>query len=81
MRTTLRLDPTLMSQVKKLASKKGKTLTKFMEEALRAALGQGGARRPRRPLKFKMSKCGGLRPGVNLDDTSSLFDDEFRTPS
>jgi hypothetical protein len=78
MRTTVRLDDALLADAKSLAARTGRTLTAVIEDALREAL----ARRPgdREPSQVRLptddgdGHGGGLRPGVDLDDTAALLD-------
>jgi hypothetical protein len=75
MRTTIRLDPHLLAEAKKLAAASGRTLTAVIEEALREVV----ARRRRRPGAAKRPRLTtvggrGVQPGVDLDDTSALLD-------
>lgn len=73
MRTTIRLDDDLLRVAKQHAAAHGTTLTKLIEDALREVL----ARRPARdakPFRLVTFGEGGLRPGVNLDDSAALLD-------
>jgi hypothetical protein len=72
-RTTIRLDDELLSEVKALAARTGRTLTKVIEDALRQSLAQragdaGG------PIRLPTFGGRGVRPGVDLDDSAGLFD-------
>ena len=75
MRTTVRLDEGLLMKAKQEARKRGETLTSLMERGLRLAIAGSHQRAPsaRAPLPTSKAK-GGLRPGINLDDTSALLD-------
>ena len=72
MRTTLKIDDTLLRKLKVTAAKTGQTLSQAAEEAIRAFLN------PRRgpetkPVSLPVSKHDlGLRPGVNLDSNAAL---------
>ena len=74
MRTTIRLDDQLLADAKQLATETGRTLTAVIEDALREVL----SRRKQRPKteRVRLIRCGegGLRPGVNLDNTAELLD-------
>ena len=74
MRTTVRLDDGLMTEVKRYAFRHRKTLTAVIEEALRETLGRPEP--PRRAKRVKLTTCDGLgpRPGLDLDDTAALMD-------
>ena len=77
MRTTIRLDDVLLRQAKAAAAARGTSLNDLIADAVRAALAPrpvGGrvAERPRPQLPT--FKGRGLRPGVDLDDSSALAD-------
>ncbi|MGH2630805.1 MAG: type II toxin-antitoxin system VapB family antitoxin [Actinomycetota bacterium] len=79
MRTTIRLDDALLTEAKALAARTGRTLTKVVEDALRETLARRPATdgpRPRTPLPTDDGggRGGGLRSGVDLDDTAALLD-------
>jgi len=75
MRTTIRLDEKLLKEAKRLAAEAGMTLTAIIEDSLRERLarGQRGARRE--PVRLHTAGSGGVRPGIDLDDSSALTDD------
>ena len=73
MRTTVRLPPGLMAQVKKVARETGRTMTQVIEDALRTAVARDRPAAPRRVTIVTVSG-GGLQPGVDLDDSSALLD-------
>lgn len=75
MRTTIRLPDELLKEAKKRAAERGTTLTALIEDALREVLsrareGQAGAE----PVCLPTVGGGGVRPGVDLDDTASLLE-------
>ena len=73
MRTTVRLDDGLLTAAKTYAASAGLTLTALIEEALRQRL----ARAPssaREPVRLHTAGVGGVLPGIDLDDSSSLLD-------
>ena len=74
MRTTVRLDPHLLTEAKKHAAESGSTLTAVLEQALRDALARRRTKDVARPLRLKTCKGGGLRAGVDLDDSAALLD-------
>ena len=74
MRTTVRLDEHLLAQAKQLAAASGKTLTSVLEEALREKLARRAANGRRKPVRLRVCDGGGVLPGVDLDDSSSLLD-------
>ena len=82
-RTTIRLDDRLLRELKKHAAARGRTLTAVIEDAVRqflahAVTGDVGSKvHPFRVITFK----GGLRPGVDLDDSAALLDVMEETPA
>ena len=73
-RTTIRLDESLLKSAKRRALETGKTLTAVIEEALRESLARKGPGKKLERFKIKPFKGTGLQPGVNLDDSASLLD-------
>jgi hypothetical protein len=74
MRTTIRFDEQLLTEAKKLAAQRGTTLTALLEDALRETLARRKPPEPRSKLRLTTFGRGGLRPHVDLDDTSALLD-------
>jgi predicted transcriptional regulator len=74
MRTTVRLDDTLFTEVKKHAAQTGSTLTSLIEQALREMLQRRETLRVRRPVKLRTWGHGGLQAGVDLDSSAALLD-------
>ena len=75
MRTTVRLDERLLREAKALAARERRTLTAVIDDALRQFLARKSAPRAKRaPVKLITFGGGGLRPGVDLDDTAALLD-------
>ena len=75
MRTTIRLDDELLRDAKRHAVETGRTLTAVIEEALRASLARREAAGGRKkPVKLRAAGSGGLRPGLDLDDSAALLD-------
>jgi hypothetical protein len=73
MRTTVRLDPALLAEAKKLAAATGRTLTAVLEDALREVVSRR-QRRSRRPSKLTIVGGRGVRAGIDLDDSAALLD-------
>ena len=75
MRTTISIDDRLLAEAKEVAARSGRTLNAVVEDALRAALARQrpGAAPPRVPIPTSR-RGGGLRPGVDLDDSARLLD-------
>jgi len=75
MRTTVRLGEGLLTKAKQEARKRGETLTSLMERGLRLAISGSHTRVRSRRVRVPVSTAtGGVRPGVDLDDTSTLLD-------
>lgn len=74
MRTTIRLEDSLLAEAKRIAAEKGDTLTSVIENALRQSFARQHRAGKRGKVRFSTSGKGGLRPGVDLDDSASLLD-------
>ncbi len=74
MRTTIRLDETLLRDAKQLAARSGKSLTAIIEDALRESLTRQRSLGTRKAVRLNTVDGNGLRPGVDLDDSASLLD-------
>lgn len=73
--TTVRLDPALMAKAKEESARTGETVTAMIERGLRLVLARRRRNRPKTMLRISVSRAGGgLRPGVNLDDSAALLD-------
>jgi hypothetical protein len=72
-RTTVRLPDDLILRAKRLAAEEGRSLTSLIEDGLRRVLDE---RRAGKKLKRKLppvsTATGGLRPGIDLNDMSTL---------
>ena len=72
MKTTLNLNDQILRQAKGRAARDGITLTKFVENALRAKL---TAAERGRPFKLKLETVGGNKPpNVDISDREALYD-------
>jgi len=74
MRTTIRLDESLLAAAKKYAAESGRTLTSVLADALRETLSRRREPGERKPVRLRTMKGDGMRPGVDLDDTASLLE-------
>ena len=74
MRTTITLDDELYAEAKRLAGQTGRTVSDFIEEALRELLTRKQILGERLPIKLKTVSGQGLLPGVDLDDLASLLE-------
>jgi hypothetical protein len=82
MRTTIRLNPRLLAEAKKLGVDTNRPLTKVVEDALREAVARR-RRGPRRTVSLTVVGGRGVNPGIDLDDSASLLDamDDHRGPA
>ncbi len=74
MRTTIRLDPALLTEAKARAASSGRTLTSLIEEALREAFNRDSQTPDAEPYRVETFCGSGLQPGVDLDDSAGLAD-------
>lgn len=76
MRTTIRLDERLLRRAKQRAAETGRTLTALIEEGLRTILARRATPGPTQAPELPVSGVGGggLRPGVDLDNSAALYD-------
>ena len=75
MRTTVRLPDPLLAQAKKEAQRRGKTVTALIEQGLRLVLAQPEKSEPKKRFVLPVSSAtGGLRPGVDLNNSVALWD-------
>lgn len=73
MRTTIRLNDSLLKQVKRKALEQNKTFTAAVEEAL-ATWVQGGSVKRRKRFRIPTAGSGGLLPGVDINNNADLLD-------
>lgn len=73
-RTTIRLPDDLLLAAKRQAVNTGRTLTRVIEDALRAALAREDSGPDEQMFTLPTFGSGGLRPGIDLDDSASLLD-------
>lgn len=74
MRTTVRLPDDLYAEVRSAASVSGRTITAFLEDAVRVALVDQSRASSRPAYRVQPFAGRGLQPGVDLDDSSALMD-------
>ncbi|MBA3290489.1 MAG: type II toxin-antitoxin system VapB family antitoxin [Actinobacteria bacterium] len=74
MRTTIRLDDGLLEDAKRLAVARNTTLTKVIEDALRAVLARSREGRSPERIELPAFDGGSPLPGVDLDDSAALLD-------
>lgn len=74
MRTTIDLPDHLLVDAKKLAAERRMPLTRLLEESLRAYLGEERLRQRKEPAPLPVLTEPSPLPGVDLDDTSRLWE-------
>jgi hypothetical protein len=72
-RTTIRLDEHLLRHAKQHAARTGRSLTRFIEDALREVLARSAPASRKAKLDLPTMR-GKLRPGVDLDNNAALLD-------
>ena len=73
MKTTLNLNDQVLRQAKQRAAHDGITLTRFVEDALRARLAGTGSRGP--PFRLRLETVtGDAPPNVDIADRDALYD-------
>jgi len=73
MRTTIRVDESLLREARQVAARTGKSLTAIIEDALRESLARQHRAYSHDPVHLITFAGSGLRPGVDLDNSASLF--------
>jgi hypothetical protein len=76
MRTTIDLPEQLLVDAKKLAAERHIPLTRILEESLRSYLSDQRLRRRERPAPLPVLPDPAPVAGINLDDTSRLWEVE-----
>lgn len=71
MRTTVRLDDELMTQVKRYAARHRQTVTSVLEDSLRQLLERERRRGRARPVDVVVFTGSGLREGIDLNDRAT----------
>jgi hypothetical protein len=75
MRTTVRLEESLLAQAKREAARRGTTVTALIEQGLRLVLARPGKVEERPWVRLPVSRAsGGTLPGVDLNDSAALLD-------
>lgn len=74
MRTTVILPDELYRQVREAARSDDRTVTSFLEDAVRRELARRAQRPPARSFAVRASGSGGMRPGVDLTSNAALLD-------
>jgi len=72
--TTVRLDPQLLAEAKRVAVASGRTLTAVIEDALRESLIGKGRPQKHSSVKVPTFRGQGIHAGVDLDNSAGLLD-------
>jgi hypothetical protein len=76
-RTTIRLPDDLLNRAKRKAAAEGRTLTSLIEDGLRLVVAEKRAAGRGKRVQPRISKArGGLLPGIDLTDLSTLQEAE-----
>ena len=73
MRTTLDLPDDLLSEAKERAARERRSLSEVVADAVRSSFRRTAAG-DRQPIELPTFDGGGLRPGVDLNDSAALLD-------
>jgi hypothetical protein len=74
-RTTVRLPDDLLHRAKRKAAAEGRSLTALIEDGIRRVLNDRNKLRPaQRPLPPVSIATGGVRPGIDLNDSAALIE-------
>jgi len=72
LKTTLNINGRVLRQAKQRAARDGISLSRFVEDALRARL--AGTGRRRRPFRLQLETVtGDAPPNVDIDDRNALY--------
>jgi hypothetical protein len=75
LRTTVRLEESLLEQAKAVAAQQNKTLTSLIEEGLHMAIKEAYRPTPRKKIVLPVStRGGGPLPGVDISNSADLLD-------
>jgi uncharacterized protein DUF6364 len=84
LRTTIRLEESLLEQAKAEAARQNKTLTSLVEEGLHLVLKEAQKPVRRKKIVVPVSKrTGGTWPGIDINNSAELLDimDGYLDPS
>jgi hypothetical protein len=75
LRTTIRLEESLLEQAKAEAARQNKTLTSLVEEGLHLVLKEAQKPMQRKKVVLPVStRTGGTLPGVDINNSAELWD-------
>jgi hypothetical protein len=73
-RTTIKIDDTLLAEAKSQAADSGRTLNRVVEDALRESFARRAVADPTARPKLPVCRGARLVPGVDLDDGAALLE-------
>jgi len=73
-RTTIKIDDTLLAEAKTRAADSGRTLNRVVEDALRESFARRAVAAPTARPKLPIFRGARLVPGVDLDDSAALLE-------
>ncbi len=73
MRTTISIDEELLAKAREYAARKRRSLSAFIEDALREVMARRRSTRPGRKVRLKVVK-GARVPGVDYDSFAALME-------
>jgi Arc/MetJ family transcription regulator len=74
MRTTVDLPDDLLAEAKARAAREGRSLSAVVGDAVRTAFQRSDREQGAKRQELPRFGSGGLRPGVDLDDSASLLE-------
>lgn len=74
MRTTVTIDDTLYADAKVHAARSGRAVGSVIEDALREYLERATSARPSDFAPLPTMRSGGVQPGIDLNDMSSVYE-------
>jgi hypothetical protein len=75
LRTTVRLEESLLEQAKAEAARRNTTLTALVEQGLHMVIKEGQAPAHHKKYELPISdKTGGPMPGINISNSAELWD-------
>lgn len=73
-RTTLTIDDEVLAEYKRVAAATHRTLSYVIQDALRETLARREEAAAEEPVRLPVIGGGGVRPGVDLDDSARLLE-------
>ena len=74
MRTTVRLNDSVLRSAKRYANSHNISLTSLIEQSLRERLSRSAGAKHAEPVQLPTFGGNGMRPGVDIDDSAALLD-------